>query len=134
MGSRNSTTKFRAGPGYLLDKSGCIIDVCGSPMSVGNPCMSQFSSCSPCGPYNQFTFGGAQPCCEPELLNVFSRDIDQQPQLNIYNYAYEKPQACDPFYFNSCNPCYPTFSQRYIQPCFQKQVKFSFIFNFKIKE
>lgn len=142
MGSRNSTTtKYRAGPGFFLDKNGCVVDVCGNSCNPCNPCMPQFNQCNPClpqpqfntcapcqpcqpcqpcspYPFSQFPYACGQPCCEPEMLNMYARD--EQPQLNIYNYTYEKP--CDPYFFNSANQCFPTFSNRYIQPCFQKQV------------
>ena len=147
MGTRNSTTKYRAGPGFLLDRNGCVIDTVGcydscNPCFSGcNPCLNTTQICNPCNPcmsicappcvatYNPFSCG--QPCIDNDI-SIFNpmpcyRD-DTASLLNIYNFAYEKPY--DPF--NQCNPCFPAFSQRYIQPCFQKQVRLILLDFFKL--
>ncbi len=158
MGSRNSTTRYKAGPGFLIDKNGCVIDICGfsnscnpnscltscgpfpynscmlpqqcGPCAPCNPCgpIAPCGPCNPCGPCAPppFPLPFGQPCCEPDFFPCNNFGC-AEPQLNIYNYAYEK--SCDPFMYN--NPCFPTFSQRYcqLQPCFQKQVFFLYKFN-----
>jgi hypothetical protein len=133
MGTRNSTTKYRAGPGFLLDRNGCIIDTigCFDPCFPGcNPCLNSSQICNPCNPcvsicqppcvatYSTFPCG--QSCIDNDMsfFNPICYRDDNASLLNIYNFAYEKPY--DPF--SQCNPCYPAYSQRYIQPCFQKQV------------